>query len=222
MLAEPWIYSPTKNRNILYRGMMKYIARGATVFFALGTLTLHTKGTLPPVTQEPTRELAEPRDPLVEDTESRLQNMEGHHRPHVTAEPRLTPIVEPRLDLVAGHISPDLQSTASTSAEPRTPFTSNYTPRCTVPRRLPRHAIYMRGPGTSHPRNLSGPRRGENSWHFSEVERVAYEKSLGAHLANTSRATPLAVGAKIAEADEAAEKSGAATRNGINPAFMQM
>ncbi len=85
MLAEPWIYSPTEYHNILYRRIVSYIARGATTYFVLGALAPHTSGTLSPVTPEPTRELAEPRDTLIEDTEFRLQNAEERHRPHVTA-----------------------------------------------------------------------------------------------------------------------------------------
>ena len=38
-----------------------------------------------------------------------------------------------------------------------------------------------------------------------------------AHLANTTRATSLVIGARVAEVDEAAGKAGDATRNGINP-----
>ena len=112
-LAEQWIYFPTEHRNILYRGIVNYISRGATTYFALGALNLapHTNETLSSVTPEPTRELAKPRDTLIEDSESRLHNMEANHRTRVTAEPLLSPIAEPRLDLAAGHISPDLQST---------------------------------------------------------------------------------------------------------------
>ena len=54
------------------------IARRATTYFALGALTPHTNRTLSFVTPEPTRELAEPRDTLIEETESRLQNTEEH------------------------------------------------------------------------------------------------------------------------------------------------
>jgi len=114
--------------------------------------------------------------------------MEGHRRPHVTAEQRLSPIVKPRLNLVAGHISPDLQSTgisplwdpsptsrqsdpikfetkvslnrrqcgdsASTTAEPKTPSTSYYTPRCPVPTSSATSPCHLRaGPGASRPRN---------------------------------------------------------------------
>ena len=54
---------------------MYYIARGAKIDFALGALAPHTNGTLSHLTPEPTREFAEPLDTLIEDTESRLQNI---------------------------------------------------------------------------------------------------------------------------------------------------
>ncbi len=54
----------------------------------------------------------EPRHSLIEDTESRLQHTSEHHRSPFTAElhpPSPSPIAEPRLDLIAGLILPDLQ-----------------------------------------------------------------------------------------------------------------
>ncbi len=108
MLAEPGIYILTEHRNYSHRGIMNYIDRGATMNLALGALAPHTIGTPSLDTPEPTRDLAESRDPYIEDTESRIQNREGHHRHHVTAEPPLIPILEPRLDLAVGHILSDI------------------------------------------------------------------------------------------------------------------
>jgi len=159
---------------------------------ALGALALHTIGTPSLDTPEPTRDLAESRDPYIEDTESRIQNREGHHRHHVTAEPPLIPIPEPRLDLAVGHILPDIHTTTSTIAEYRTLSTPYHTQRCAVPRRLPRHAIYDRGPITPN----AGPRRGENPWHCAEAERVANNRRrtqrLQATLAKRAREAAIA------------------------------
>jgi hypothetical protein len=58
MLAKPSIYYPTEHRNILYRGIVNYIARGATTFFAFGALAPHINGTLALLIHELTRELA--------------------------------------------------------------------------------------------------------------------------------------------------------------------
>jgi len=52
MFVEPRIYSPTEHRDIMYHGILKYVARGATTYNVLGALAPHTIGTLAPLTPE--------------------------------------------------------------------------------------------------------------------------------------------------------------------------
>ncbi len=55
----------------------------------------------------------EPRDSFIEDTHSMLQHTTECHRLPFTMEPRTPLVAEPRLDLIAVLILPDLQSTGT-------------------------------------------------------------------------------------------------------------